>query len=253
MLFQIIWLWYYVWMLSKFLSNKKVSGAKDHGKNHIKVRPPLVRYQFSVIVHYDMNQGKLDIRQTEHCFLAFCYKGHHPLNHFCHPNLFEKQWPNVSPPPPPQLFLAENQFILAFWSGVQSNFLWGGGVGVLDGQEGNSKSCLKWGLGLVEEGGGGRSVKEFFPKTFLKRWWVKAKVVRRGRGLEGVTPPLSALPKIFIVRHHQWNTIPDYQGQGITCINWCRLFMLVPSGSLLREDTGCLTTFKSHVPKLYLL
>ena len=26
------------------LSNKKVSGAKDHGKNYIKVRPPLVRH-----------------------------------------------------------------------------------------------------------------------------------------------------------------------------------------------------------------
>ena len=26
------------------LPNKKVSGAKDHGKNYIKVRPPLVRY-----------------------------------------------------------------------------------------------------------------------------------------------------------------------------------------------------------------
>ena len=26
------------------LPNKKVSGAKDHGKNYIKVRPPLVRH-----------------------------------------------------------------------------------------------------------------------------------------------------------------------------------------------------------------
>ena len=26
------------------LPNKRVSGAKDHGKNHIKIRPPLVRH-----------------------------------------------------------------------------------------------------------------------------------------------------------------------------------------------------------------
>ena len=26
------------------LPNKKVSAAKDHGKNHVKVRPPLVRH-----------------------------------------------------------------------------------------------------------------------------------------------------------------------------------------------------------------
>ena len=29
------------------LPNKKVSGAKDHGKNYIKVRPPLVRHLLS--------------------------------------------------------------------------------------------------------------------------------------------------------------------------------------------------------------
>ena len=28
------------------LPNKKVSGAKNHGKNYIKVRPPLVRHLF---------------------------------------------------------------------------------------------------------------------------------------------------------------------------------------------------------------
>ena len=31
--------------------NKKVSGAKDHGKNYIKVRPSLVRHLFCVIVY----------------------------------------------------------------------------------------------------------------------------------------------------------------------------------------------------------
>ena len=124
LLFQIIRLWYYMWMLSKFLSNKKVSGAKDHGKNYFKIRPPLVRYQFSVIVHYNMNQGKLDIRQTEHCFLAFCYKGHHPLNHFCHPNLFWKTMAKCLPPPL-IFFLAENQFILAFCLVYIQNFYGG--------------------------------------------------------------------------------------------------------------------------------
>ena len=56
LLFQIIRLRYHVCMLSEAnlkliyecelhsLPNKTASGAKDHGKNYIKIRPPLVRY-----------------------------------------------------------------------------------------------------------------------------------------------------------------------------------------------------------------
>ena len=45
----------------------------------------------------------------------------------------------------------------------------------MDGEGGSSERCLKWG------GGGGRSLKDL-PKTSKNRGWVKAKVVRRGRG-----------------------------------------------------------------------
>ena len=38
------------------LPNKKVSGAKDHGKNYIKVRPPLVRHLLRnrLLKHYSL-------------------------------------------------------------------------------------------------------------------------------------------------------------------------------------------------------
>ena len=37
------------------------------------------------------------------------------------------------------------------WTGVRSKFLCGGGVvdGVMDGEEGNSERCLKWGRGSL--------------------------------------------------------------------------------------------------------
>ena len=69
------------------------------------------------------------------------------------------------------------------------------GEGVVDGEGGSSERCLKW--------GGGRSLTDLY-KNILKQGWVKAKVVRRGRGgFEGVTTPAPP-PKILIV--HQTNS-----------------------------------------------
>ena len=48
------------------LPNKKVSGAKDHGENHIKVRPPLVRHLLrNCLFAVDMNTLHLYIKQSE--------------------------------------------------------------------------------------------------------------------------------------------------------------------------------------------
>ena len=46
--------------------------------------------------------------------------------------------------------------------------------GVVDGEEGSSEMCLKWG------GGGWGSLRDLSKN--INRGWVKAKVVRRGRG-----------------------------------------------------------------------
>ena len=54
------------------------------------------------------------------------------------------------------------------------------GGGVVDGEGGISKRCLKW--------GGGGSLRDL-SKNILKQEWVKAKVVRREGGFEGVTTP----------------------------------------------------------------
>ena len=51
------------------------------------------------------------------------------------------------------------------------------------GRGSSSEGCLKWG-----GGGGGRSLRDL-SKNIKNREWVKAKVVRRGRGFEGVTTP----------------------------------------------------------------
>ena len=55
---------------------------------------------------------------------------------------------------------------LTFWCMIK---IFRGREEVVDGEEGSSEGCLKW-------GGGG-----IFPKTSKNRWWVKAKVVLRGR------------------------------------------------------------------------
>ena len=60
------------------------------------------------------------------------------------------------------------------------NFYGGWGKGVVDGEGGSSERCLKW--------GGGGSSRDLY-KNILKQGWVKAKVVRRGGGFEGVPPP----------------------------------------------------------------
>ena len=41
------------------LLNKKVSGAKDHGKKYIKVRPPLVRHLLRnrLLVNFSLNRS----------------------------------------------------------------------------------------------------------------------------------------------------------------------------------------------------
>ena len=56
------------------------------------------------------------------------------------------------------------------------------GEGVVDGEGGSSERCLKWG------GGGEGSIRDL-SKNISKQGWVKAKVVRRGRGFDGVTTP----------------------------------------------------------------
>ena len=65
-----------------------------------------------------------------------------------------------------------------------------GGAGVVVGEECGSGRCLKWG------GGGWGSLRDL-SKNILKQGWLKGKVVRRGRGFEGVTTPAS--PNILIV------------------------------------------------------
>ena len=59
---------------------------------------------------------------------------------------------------------------------------WGGG---------SSEGCLKWGSG------GWGSLRDL-SKNILKQGWVKAKVVRRGRSLKGVTTPA---PRIILIIH----------------------------------------------------
>ena len=66
------------------------------------------------------------------------------------------------------------------------------GEGVVDGEGGSSEGCLKW------DGGGWGSLRDL-SKNILNRGWVKAKVVRRGRGFEGVATPVSL--KILIIYH----------------------------------------------------
>ena len=61
---------------------------------------------------------------------------------------------------------------------------------MVDGEGGSSERCLKW-------GGGGGGHQEIFPKTSQNRGWVKAKVVRRGRKVSKVSPPLPPPPRKF--------------------------------------------------------
>ena len=58
---------------------------------------------------------------------------------------------------------------------------------MVDGEEGSSERCLKW--------GGGRSLRDL-PQNILKQGVgkVKAKVVRRGEGVLKVSPPLPSPP-----------------------------------------------------------
>ena len=51
----------------------------------------------------------------------------------------------------------------------------------MDGEGGSNEGCLKW--------GGGGSLR-IFTKTSKNRGWVRAKVVCRGKGFEGVSTPV---------------------------------------------------------------
>ena len=49
----------------------------------------------------------------------------------------------------------------------------------MDGDGGSTERCLKWGGGSLRD----------LSKNIFKQGWVKAKVVRRGEGVEGVATP----------------------------------------------------------------
>ena len=62
----------------------------------------------------------------------------------------------------------------------------------MDGEGVSSERCLKWG------GGGWGAIKGSFQKHLKTGGWVKAKLVRRGMGFEGVTTPA---PREILIIH----------------------------------------------------
>ena len=57
--------------------NKKVSGAKDHGKNYIKVRPPLVRHILrNRLLQFSQQTDAKKLSILDDCFLVVGYVTH---------------------------------------------------------------------------------------------------------------------------------------------------------------------------------